>query len=298
MCRRVVFEATVDCRTRRNNQRREWVAATVTRVFLRFLLAAVQPWTAFAQVPDSTQTDTLRSSITGTVRDSLGFPVTGASVLITPGGMIYRTDSAGSFDARNIAPGALTIGVRKLGFSPLQSRVNLHIGVDLALDLVMQRLPQMLAEVEIRTKRQCSRYALDGILCRLESGQGYLMNRQQVLAASKDVYFPNLVLRDAPGFRQNLNGNPTTVESIVGWRCWRRIVDGGYPGAGRNIYRPQDIYAIEIYQPPNIPPEYSHWYWGTSGGGRNKISTPCTLVVMWSMTEAQRGLRRLANPKK
>jgi len=270
----------------------------VTRVFLRLFLAAVQPWTAFAQVPDSTQADTLRSSITGTVRDSLGFPVTGASVLITPGGMIYRTDSAGSFDARNIAPGALTIGVRKLGFSPLQSRVNLHIGVDLALDLVMQRLPQMLAEVEIRTKRQCSRYALDGILCRLESGQGYLMNRQQVLAASKDVYFPNLVLRDAPGFRQNLNGNPTTVESIVGWRCWRRIVDGGYPGAGRNIYRPQDIYAIEIYQPPNIPPEYSHWYWGTSGGGRNKISTPCTLVVMWSMTEAQRGLRRLANPKK
>jgi len=270
----------------------------VTRVFLRLFLAAIQPWTAFAQVPDSTRADTLRSSITGTVRDSLGFPVTGASVLITPGGMIYRTDSAGSFDARNIAPGALTIGVRKLGFSPLQSRVNLHIGVDLALDLVMQRLPQMLAEVEIRTKRQCSRYALDGILCRLESGQGYLMNRQQVLAASKDVYFPNLVLRDAPGFRQNLNGNPTTVESIVGWRCWRRIVDGGYPGAGRNIYRPQDIYAIEIYQPPNIPPEYSHWYWGTSGGGRNKISTPCTLVVMWSMTEAQRGLRRLANPKK
>jgi len=270
----------------------------VTRVFLRLFLAAVQPWTAFAQVPDSTRADTLRSSITGTVRDSLGFPVTGASVLITPGGMIYRTDSAGSFNARNIAPGALTIGVRKLGFSPLQSRVSLHIGVDLALDLVMQRLPQMLAEVEVRTQRQCSRYALDGILCRLEAGQGHFMNRQQVLAASKDVYFPDLVLRDAPGFRQNLNGSPTTVESIVGWRCWRRIVDGGYPGAGRNIYRPTDIYAIEIYEPPNIPPEYSHWYWGTSGGGRHKISTPCTLVVMWSMAEAQRGLRRLANPKK
>src|SRR5688572_31536187 len=97
---------------------------------------------AVAQDSTAAQSDSLRSSITGTVRDSLGFPVTGASVLITPGGMIYRTDSAGRFDARHIAPGALTIGVRKLGFSPLQSRVNLHIGVDLALDLVMQRLPQ------------------------------------------------------------------------------------------------------------------------------------------------------------
>jgi hypothetical protein len=268
---------------------------TVTRVFLGLILATVQPWTASAQVPDSTGADSLRSSITGTVRDSLGFPVSGASVLITPGGLIYRTDSAGRFNARNITPGALTIGVRRLGFSPLQSRVNLHVGIDLALDLVMQRLPQMLAEVEIRAQRQCARYSLDGILCRREQGTGYFMNRQEVLAASKDVYFPNLVLRDAPGFRQNLNGTPTTVESIVGWRCWILIVDGGFPGAGRNINRPTDIYSVEIYQPPNIPPEYSHWYWGWSEKG--KYSQPCTLVVMWSMTEAQRALRRLANPK-
>src|SRR5687768_15041592 len=252
---------------------------------------------AVAQDSTAAQSDSLRSSITGTVRDSLGLPVTGASILITPGGLIYRTDSLGTFKARNIQPGALTVVVRKLGFSPLQSRLNLHIGADLALDLVMQRLPQMLAEVEITAERQCSRYSLDGVLCRREQGAGHFMNRQDVLAASKDIYFPNLVLRDAPGFRQNLNGSPTTVESIVGWRCWRRIVDGGYPGAGRNIYRPTDIYAIEIYQPPNIPPEYSHWYWGTSGGGRHKVSTPCTLVVMWSMTEAQRALRRMASPK-
>jgi hypothetical protein len=259
--------------------------------------AAAIPLAAVAQTPSANVPDSLRSSIAGTVRDSLGLPVPGASVLITPGGHIYRTDSAGTFSARNIPVGALTIGVRKLGYSPLQSRVNLPRGVDLALDLVMQRLPQLLAEVEIRANRQCARYSLEGVLCRREQGSGYFMNRQEVLAASRDVYFPNLVLRDAPGFRQNLNGNPTTVESIVGWRCWRRIVDGGFPGAARNIYRPDDIYAVEIYQPPNIPPEYMHWYWGTSGGGRVKYSTPCTLVVMWSMTEAQRQLKRMTNAK-
>ena len=132
-------------------------------------------------MPDSTGTDSLRSSITGTVRDSLGFPVIGASVLITPGGFIYRTDSAGKFDARNIPAGALAIGLRKLGFSPLQSRVNLHVGNDLALDLVMQRLPQMLAEVEVKAERQCPRYSLEGILCRREQGYGYFMNRQEIL---------------------------------------------------------------------------------------------------------------------
>jgi hypothetical protein len=269
--------------------------AIVRRFFVVLMLgAAAIPMAAAAQDPTAAPSDSLRSSITGTVRDSLGIPVTGASILITPGGLIYRTDSLGMFRARNIQPGALTVLVRKLGFSALQSRLNLHIGADLALDLVMQRLPQMLAEVEIKAERQCSRYSLDGVLCRREQGSGHFMNRQDVLAASKDIYFPNLVLRDAPGFRQNLNGSATTVESIVGWRCWVKIVDGGFPGATRNIYRPKDIYAVEIYQPPAIPPEYRHHYWGGKSG---KHSAPCTLVVMWSMTEAQRQLKKMSNVK-
>jgi hypothetical protein len=266
---------------------------------IRFLVtvilgAAAIPLSAVAQPTVPATQDSLRSSISGTVRDSLGFPVAGASVLITPGGYIYRTDSAGQFTAAGITGGAMTIALRKLGFSPLQSRLDLHVGVDLSLDLVMQRLPQMLAEVEITAERQCARYTLAGILCRTEQGTGYFMNRQQVVAASKDVYFPNLVLRDAPGFRQNLNGSATTVESIVGWRCWRKIVDGGRPGAGRNINRPRDIYAIEIYQPPDIPKEYQQWYWGSTAAGRTSMSAPCTLVVMWSMSEAQRQLKQLA----
>ena len=268
--------------------------ALVRRLLWVMLLGtAATPLAAVAQDSVAALSDSLRSSISGTVRDSLGLPVSGASILLTPGGLIYRTDSLGTFKARNISPGALTVLVRKLGFTPLQSRLNLHIGVDLALDLVMQRLPQILAEVEIKAERQCSRYSLEGVLCRREQGSGHFMNRQDVLAASKDIYFPNLVLRDAPGFRQNLNGSATTVESIVGWRCWIKVVDGGFPGAGRNIYRPKDIYAVEIYQPPDIPPEYRQHYWGKSG----KSSTPCTLVVMWSMREAQRQLKRMASAK-
>jgi hypothetical protein len=266
----------------------------VTRFVLGLVLgAAVVPLAAAAQTPDSTVVDSLRSSIAGVVRDSLGFPVVGAAVLIMPGGVILRTDSAGKFTAREVPPGALTVGVRRLGFSPLQSRVSLHVGVDLALDLVMQRLPQILAEVEVRGERQCPRYAFEGILCRQESGRGYFMNRQEIL--SKKVEFTNLLLRDAPGFRQNLNGPGNTVESIVGWRCWVRIVDGGFPYSYNPIPRPNDVYAIEVYQPPDIPLEYRHWYWGQKRG--NSYSTPCTLVVMWSTREAQKGLKRLSTEK-
>lgn len=257
------------------------------------LSAAASPLVAAAQVEPAATPDSLKSSIAGTVRDSLGIPVIGASVLITPGGWIYRTDTAGRFDARNIPAGALTIRVRRLGFSPLQSRVALHVGVDLVLDLVMQRLPQRLAEVEIRAEqnRQCSRYSLEGILCRREVGTGYFMSRQEILAMN--VEHTMLILKDAPGFRQNLNGNPRTVESIVGWRCIVRIVDGGFPYSYDAVPRPKDVYAVEVYQPPEIPPEYRHWYWDRNRRGR--YFQPCTLVVMWSMQEAQRDLRRMAN---
>jgi hypothetical protein len=272
---------------------RGWVTATVSRP-LGLILAIAAPFAGAAQSQTPATPDSLRSSITATVRDSLGLPVVGASALITPGGFIYRTDSAGKFSARNIPPGLLTVGLRKLGFSPLQSRVSLHVGADLTLDLVMQRLPQLLAEVEIRGERQCPRFSVEGILCRRESGMGFFMNRQEILA--KNVEFPMLVLRDAPGFRQNLNGDPKQVESIVGWRCFVRIVDGGFPYSYNPIQRPKDIYAVEVYQPPDIPLEYRHWSWGTRPG--RKYSTPCTVVVMWTMTEAQRSLRRMESPKK
>jgi hypothetical protein len=260
--------------------------------------AAATPVAAVAQTPDSTDADTLRSSIIGTVRDSLGLPVVWASVLITPGGYIYRTDSAGVFNARNIPAGALTVSLRKPGFAPLQSRLNLHVGVDLALDLVMQRLPQMLAKVEVTANRQCQRYALEGILCRQEQYAGsYFMNRADILEKARDISYWQLLLRDAPGFRQNLNGNPTTVQSIVGWRCIKMLWDGGFPYSFSPARRPRDVYAIEVYQPPDIPLEYQHQYWGQIRVGRKTQLAPCTLVVMWSMTEAQRQLKRLAPPK-
>ena len=269
-----------------------------SRFIASVLFGAAVAMNVHAQTPDSTSAATLRSSINGTVRDSLGYPVIAASILITPGGYIFRTDSAGRFIARNVPAGAQVIAVRKPGFSPLQSRVNLHVGIDLTLDLVMRRLPQVLAEVEITAERQCQRFTLEGILCRQEQFAGsYLMNRLEILERAKDISFTRLLLRESPGFRQNLNGSPTTVESTVGWRCIVWILDGGFPYSYDPIPRPKDVYAIEVFQPPDIPLEYRHWYWRNIRVGRTTQKAPCTLIVMWSMTEAQRQLKKMAASK-
>lgn len=264
----------------------------MSRAFL--ILATAVPLAAQSQSSGALIPDSLSSSIDGTVKDSLGLPVVGASVFIAPVGAILRTDSAGKFLARRLPSGALTISVRRLGFAPLHSQVAVHVGEQLALNLAMQRLPQTLAEVEVRAVRECPRYAIDGVLCRRESGMGFFMNRQEILA--KKVAYPMLLLRDVDGFRQNLNGSPRTVESTVGWRCIRTVVDGGFRYSRSPIQRPSDVYAIEVYQPPDIPPEYQHLYWDVS---RNqKYHNPCTLVVMWSMQEVQRFLRRPPSERK
>lgn len=270
----------------RNSCARISLLSAVIRAFL--ILATAVPLSAQPQSPGALLADSLSSSIEGTVKDSLGLPVLGASILIAPGGWIFRTDSAGKFFARRLPSGALTISVRRLGFAPLHSQIVVRAGEQLALNLAMQRIPQTLAEVEVRAVRECPRYSIDGVLCRRESGMGFFMNRQEILA--KNVAYPMLLLRDVEGFRQNLNGSPRTVESTVGWRCMRTVIDGGFRYSSSPIRRPSDVYAIEVYQPPDIPPEYQHLYWDVS---RNqKYHNPCTLVVMWSMQEAQRFLRR------
>jgi hypothetical protein len=161
----------------------------------------------------------------------------------------------------------------------------------------MQRLPQTLAEVEVTGERECARFSIEGILCRRETGIGFLMDRQEVLA--KGSAFPDyakMVLRDAPGFRRNLRGNPNTVESIVGWRCVTWIYDGGFPYTVPPVVKVAELYAVEVFQPPNIPPEYQHLYW-RERNGKKRTSTPCTLVVMWSMAEYQRHLKRMSDKK-
>ncbi len=269
------------------------ISTTVIRVLL--VLAAAAPLAAPAQSPTAPAADSLRSSITGTVKDSLGFPVDGASILLAPEGSIYRTDSAGRFVARDVGIGTVTISVRKLGFAPLQSQVALLPGAALAVALVLQRVPQELAAVEIKAERQCPRFTIDGVLCRREQGVGLFMNRAEILEKGADFpYAPTMVLRDEPGFRRSLTGLRRTVQSTVRWRCIKYIYDGGFPYSYNPIPKVSELYAVEVFQPPDIPPEYRHWYWVDG----KEISKPCTLVVLWSMAEAKRDVPALAKKTK
>lgn len=227
--------------------------------------------------------DSLASTLEGTVRDSLGIPIIGVSVILTPGSLIFSTDSAGRFRARGVPVGPVRVLARRLGLSPIDTTVIVPVSTVISLDLRMRRFPQLMDAVVIRAEqdRQCPRFSLEGIMCRRETGRGVFLNRLDILAT--EAVFPFLVLRDVPGFRQNLNGDPRTVESTVGWRCYTYIVDGRQPSPIDPVPRVKDMFAVEVYQPGEVPPEYRHWYW--------RGTYPCTLVVFWSNRVARQKVR-------
>lgn len=258
----------------------------VIRLLVSFTLAAG----AVAARAQGQPAESQRSSIRGTVRDSLGFPVSGASVLITPGGSIHRTDSAGSFYARSVPSGRVTISIRRFGFAPIRSTVSARSGTESTVDLLMRRLPQLLPEVEVAVSNECPRFAIEGILCRREAGVGVFLNREDILGKIEGIQLVNLLLRDVPGFRPDSGGVAVNAESVMGSRCWGLVVDGGFPISSRPVRSVREVYALEVFRPADIPPEFVHW--NRSQPGQNG-ATACAVVVMWSTQEAQRSLRRL-----
>lgn len=120
------------------------------------------------------------------------------------------------------------------------------------------------------------------------------MNREEIQEKREGVQLVKLLLQ-GPGFRPDSGGSPMVAGSTLGSSCWGLIVDGGFPISSRPIRSVQEVYAIEVFRPPDIPPEFEHWTRSLPG---QKGATDCAIVVMWSMREAQRSVRPPEGEKK
>lgn len=234
-----------------------------------------------ATPPAQDTTDSVTGRLSGTVRDSLGFPVSGATLIVFPGGQIIRTSDSGSFDTRRIRVGPVKLEVRRLGFAPVDTATTIQIDVENVMNLVMRRIPQQLAEVVVKGDRQCGRYTLEGILCRREVGRGHFISYEEILA-KKPVYLGD-IMKDEPGFRVFVTKTGRSFQSVTDWRCVKTLVNGDEVKPTNPAPLPKEVFAVEVYQRGEYPPEYQHWPW------RGKV--PCTLVVFWTKRVIPRGLR-------
>ena len=78
-------------------------------------------------------------TLTGTVTDSLGAPISGAQVSLDGDTSSVRTDAAGKFRLAEVRPGTQTIEVRRLGLEPARLVVDIAPGTSTTVTLTLIR---------------------------------------------------------------------------------------------------------------------------------------------------------------
>lgn len=211
------------------------------------------------------------ATIIGSVRDTGGAVIPLARV--TVGAARTVSDSAGRFVLANLPAGPGLLSVRRLGFAPVDTRVNLAASrtdsVEVVLAAVAEHLPGLTTDAEA-----AERAYLASFYRRREIGNGFFFNRRQL--DSIRVVRVSDVLRRLPGvrllpdrtgrvqLRMSRSGNCPPDFWIDGQRAPFLAVDD---------LPLRDIQALEVYRGASgVPPEFN-----------NRLGNPaCGVVVIWT----------------
>ena len=207
----------------------------------------------------------------GSVRDSAGVGIPLAQ--LSAGSARTITDTAGRYLLNDLPGGSITILVRRLGFAPASSRLDLVAGrVDSAhfiLAVLAERLPELSAEADARERRR-----LPDFYRHRTSGNGYFFNRREL--DSLRVNRLSDVLRRLPGIRL-MPDRTGRIQLRMGRSptCPPDFWIDGQPVPHLNVddVPLPDVEALEIYRgAPGLPPEYN-----------NRLGNPgCGAVVIWT----------------
>lgn len=211
------------------------------------------------------------ATIIGSVKDTSGTVI--ALAQVTVGAARTLSDSAGRFVLGNLPAGPILLSVRRLGFSPVDTRVDLAASrtdsVEVVLAAVAEHLPGLTTDAEA-----AERSYLASFYRRREIGNGFFFNRRQL--DSIRVVRVSDVLRRLPGvrlvpdrtgrvqLRMSRSGNCPPDFWIDGQRAPFLAVDD---------LPLRDIQALEVYRGASgVPPEFN-----------NRLGNPaCGVVVIWT----------------
>lgn len=236
------------------------------RVARRLLGAACLSAAATA----SAQTGT--SVVGGVVRDSVGTPVSVATV--TVGQAQALTDSAGRFSLGQVAAGKRTISVRRLGFRPADIVVELVAGRSESVNVTLVMLPLELPGLTTTADTRLREYLADYHRHR-SAGAGHFYDRAKIEAMR--VAQLTDVLRRIPGVHliPDRNGRYLVRMGRSPRNCPPDIwVDRVRAHAMNADDMPlMDIEALEVYAGPSgLPPEFI-----------SRFGNPaCGAVVIWT----------------
>jgi hypothetical protein len=223
--------------------------------------------------------------VTGQVLDTLAMPVASAQVSMEGAASVATTNARGEFVLDSLPGGTQALVVRRVGFAPGRTIVDLAAGIPTPrVALRLERAVPLLSPVIVTAQTEAlSRVGFEE---RQKRGMGRYIGPEQIQSMQ-----PQLVtsaLRTLPGLRVVPTGDGRyTVQSSRGpmGGCVSYWVDGApfrelQPGDLDAAFPAGQLAAIETYQPGFVPAQF------TSPG-----ESSCTAVVIWTQASVRRQRR-------
>jgi hypothetical protein len=214
------------------------------------------------------------AAVSGRVVLEGGSASAGSRVELVGSDAVVLTDEKGEFTMRNLPSGSRVLLARHLGYGAETAPVDLSSHKEQRVTITLPKFVAVMDPVLVTARRVA---ALDkvGFNDRNKSGLGYYIGPDRI--ARLHATEVTDILRTVPGLRVNYGPNGETVSSSRGLSgsCVQYYLDDMQftelePGDINHFVTGGEVVAVEVYQPPNAPPQF------TRGGGG------CTTIVLWT----------------
>lgn len=217
----------------------------------------------------------------GIVTDTAGLPIEAAQVRLIGSGVIARTLPSGSFSI-SLRPGSHVVDVRRLGYVPAKFIADARQSQDIAATIRLEEAVIQLESMVIADERGTSASAAPGFAERKRRLNAVFIDRPRI-DRQRPMQLTDL-LWGAPGIRV------VPMRSFIGVAYVPQIhrtsaycpmthyVDGmefepSEQGINADV-RPAEIEALEVYQPGQVPAQFS-----------SARSAACGALVIWTRQE-------------
>lgn len=222
-----------------------------------------------------------RASIQGTVRNSEGAPVAGATVFLPGTARSTVSDAKGEYSLTGIPLGTRNVMVRRLGFSPAHISVDLTSAEVHKVDAVLSDYVLVMDPMYVIARREKA-FASIGFTSRKSQGMGQFRVRGDF--ERDNPRFLSDIVGKMRGVRveyvegrrilRGVGAGAECVALVVDGMHWESTIDQG--GDFDDAVLPEQIAALEVYGGPEVPVQFEAV---TSRG--------CTTIVLWTKTRVK-----------
>ncbi|MBX9850606.1 MAG: TonB-dependent receptor [Cytophagaceae bacterium] len=146
-----------------------------------------------------------KGTISGTVKDSTGSPITQASVLLKGTDKGTYTNNNGDFTLKNVPEGSQTIVIQMFGYKTLEKQVNVKAGETTAIpDITLNQDIHELEQVVINSQR--NRYVTNIPSSSLRIQTPLIEIPQNIQVVTNDVLKDQQVISMSDGLIRNVSG--------------------------------------------------------------------------------------------